>query len=292
MSKSWQIYYNTVFGAIGGLVGWLLVGQVPTSTWNVHVANMFIGAGVGLFIGGALGMVDGMLVKRSFLRTMTGLIGGGVAGLLSGMVGLLLGGVAFLLIQGGLVARMIGWMALGLFLGLGQGVISLKFKRATYGLVGGALAGLVGGALYEIFTQTFLQQSGQAQVFLSALGLVLIGMSLGSIIPLTIGVLGDVLAVRGVVVVLNGRRANMEVEVIGSAKLGSSDACDVYVPDEQVDREQGLIRKGQSGFELMNIGRGSTIYVNQKPLPLGQMILLRNDDQLQVGTTLLKFRAK
>ena len=51
MSKSLQIYYNAVFGAIGGLLGWLLVGSVSTGSWNILVAYAFVGAGVGLAIG-------------------------------------------------------------------------------------------------------------------------------------------------------------------------------------------------------------------------------------------------
>ena len=47
-------------------------------------------------------------------------------------------------------------MALGLLLGLGQGAMTRNYKRAIYGLVGGTLAGLVGGAVYEIVTQLYL----------------------------------------------------------------------------------------------------------------------------------------
>lgn len=291
MTKAWQIYYNAVFGAIGALIAWLVVGQFDATSWDIHLANLFIGAGVGFFIGGALGTVEGLVVKRSFLRTLLGALGGAFAGALSGMIGLLFGGLVFVLIEGGLIARMLGWMALGTFLGLGQGLISLRFKRAAYGLVGGAVAGLVGGALYELFTQVFLEQSEQAQVVLSAVGLILIGMSLGIIIPLSVSMIGALMAQRGLVVYLNGPRRGTEIELIGSASLGSSDACLVYVPDKNIEKKQAQIDKGRQGFEIRNIGAQRSFLVNQQAIPPGQSAVLQNGAMIQMGDIQLRFQA-
>jgi hypothetical protein len=286
MTKFWQIYYNAVFGAIGGLLAWLVVGMIPTGEWDVHIANAFMGAGIGLFIGGALGVVEGLIIKRSVLRTITGGFRGVIAGVVGGGFGLLFGGITFLLIQGGLIARMLGWMALGLFLGLGQGVLSFKFKRAFYGLIGGTLAGLVGGALYEVFTQAFLDQSADAQVYLSAAGLILIGMSLGSIIPLTIEI-----AREGLIVILTGRRANTEVSVIGDTLIGSSDACEVYVPGKNVDKKQAVVTKEGQGFVIRNRG-DQPFSVNQSLVSAGDQVPLGREAQIQMGETRLSFKAR
>jgi hypothetical protein len=290
MTKAWQIYYNATFGAIGALIAWLLVGLVKTAAWNVHLANMFVGAGVGLFIGGALGSVEGLMVKRSLLSTFTGLLGGAIVGMISGLAGLLLGGVVFVLIQGGLIARMLGWMALGLFLGLGQGLVSWRLKRAVYGMVGGALAGLVGGAMYELFTQVFLKQSAQAQVFLSAVGLVLIGISLGIIIPLSVSIIGGLMAQRGLVIYQSGPRSGTEVELIGEASLGSSDACEVYIQDKRVEKKQGQIAKGPKGFEIRNVGATQPFIIDQASLFPGQTAALRNGTLIQMGEIVMRFQ--
>ena len=210
MTKFWQIYYNTIFGAIGGLIAWFIIGIIPTGSWNVHVANAFAGAGIGLLIGAALGTVEGLLVKRSVPRAVNGALTGGGVGLIGGAIGLFIGGVIFVILQGGLIGRVLGWIFLGLFLGLGQNILGFRTKRVVYGLAGGIIAGLIGGALYEIFTQVFIDQSGKAQVFLGAAGIILIGMSLGSIIALTYQI-----AREGLVVVMNGRRANTEVNRAG-----------------------------------------------------------------------------
>ncbi|MEW5868433.1 MAG: FHA domain-containing protein [Chloroflexota bacterium] len=292
MTKAWQVYYNAIFGAIGGLLAWLLVGLISTTSWDVHLANAFSGAGIGFFIGGSLGSVEGLVIKRSALRTILGAVLGTLSGLLSGMLGLYLGGVVFVLSQGGLLARILGWMIFGLFLGLGLGAFSLQLRRVLYSLIGGTLAGLVGGALYEIFTQLFLPQSAQAQVFLSAIALVLIGMSLGCIIPLSVSLIGAARAERGIIVYLSGQRANTEVEIIGSASLGSSDACDVYVQDVYVEKRQAQINKTASGFEIQNIGSQRSFKVDQQPVPPGQSLLLEDGAILQMGEIEMRFQAR
>jgi hypothetical protein len=186
MNKSVQIYYNAVFGAIGGLLGWLAVGSVSTGSWNIWLAYAFVGAGVGLAIGGLTGAVEGAVIKRSPIRAVLGALSGAVAGLASGMLGLLIGEGAFLLIGGGLIGRSLGWLLLGLFLGIGEGIVSRSQKRASYGAIGGTLAGAVGGLLYEGMTQVFITRGDTVQMIVGAVGLILIGASLGAIIPLTI----------------------------------------------------------------------------------------------------------
>ena len=47
MNRLMQIYYNAVFGASGGLIGWFIVGLFPTGDWNILIAYTFVGAGVG-----------------------------------------------------------------------------------------------------------------------------------------------------------------------------------------------------------------------------------------------------
>src|SRR5512132_3986817 len=98
MTKAWQIYYNAAFGALGALLAWLVVGQVNAASWNIHLANLFAGAGIGLMVGGALGVGEGLLVRRSPLWSAVGMIGGALVGMFSGMLGLWLGGWVFVAI--------------------------------------------------------------------------------------------------------------------------------------------------------------------------------------------------
>ena len=38
MSKTMQVYYSAVLGALGGLLGWWIMGGIPTGAWNVWLA--------------------------------------------------------------------------------------------------------------------------------------------------------------------------------------------------------------------------------------------------------------
>ncbi len=291
MTKVWQVYYNSVLGAMGALTAWLLLGQIDTTAWNVNLDNLITGAGIGLFIGVSLGIVDGLLVKRSLKITLVGMFGGAFAGLLSGMIGLFLGGIVFNFIEGGFIARILGWMIFGAFLGLGQGLIKWRLKRALYGFIGGTLAGFVGGALYEIFTQLFLQHSSRVQVFLSALGLVLIGVSLGVLIPLSVTLISGLMSQRGIFIYLNGPRKGTEIELIGQATLGSSDACDVYIPDRNIEKQQAQVFLGSQGFEIYNLGKSQSFYLGQSLIEPGTSATLPNDSILQIGSIQLSFKA-
>ena len=291
MTKVWQVYYDSILGAIGAIFAWLLLGQIDTTSWNIHLANLLTGAGVGLFIGAALGIVDGLLVRRSIKKTIVGLLGGAFAGLISGMTGLFLGGVVFNLIEGGFIARILGWMVLGAFLGLGQGLINWNKKRALNGFLGGMLAGLIGGALYEIFTQLFLQQSANAQIFLSAVGLMLIGISLGIIIPLSVTLIGGIMSQRGLIVYLNGPRKGTEIEIIGRAILGSSDACDIYVPDKSIEKQQAQLNIGSEGFMISNFGSFKSFYLGQSLIKPGNSGPISNGSTIQMGNIQLLFKS-
>lgn len=291
MSRPWQIYYNATFGALGALIAWQILGWLDTHTWDIHLANLTVGGGIGLMVGAALGVVEGLLVKRSLGRAFLGTLVGGVVGCLSGMFGLWLGGWLFLKIQGGLVARSVGWLLFGAFLGAGQGLAALNSRRLAYGLLGGALGGLGGGLGYEIFTHLFLEQSEQAQVVLGAMGLSLVGGALGAFIPLSVSVISGLRAERGLVRYLSGPRQGTEIEVVGFATLGSSDACDIYTPDPQVEKRQAEIRLGEQGFEVCNVGQAQYFLVNQSPLWPGQSVPLPNGAQLQFGEIALQFQA-
>jgi hypothetical protein len=290
VSKNWQIYYNAVFGAIGGLLGWFVIGQLDTGSWrSITLAYIVAGAGIGFFIGAAAGAVEGIIIKQSVSRAILGAAMGGLAGLASGVVGLFIGQQAFLLIQGGLLGRAIGWTFLGLFLGLGEGIVSRKVKQTSYGAIGGTIAGFLGGLIYESMTQLFLEQSNQAQIVVGGLGLIIIGASLGGLVPLSVDVIARVAANRGMVRVLNGRRAGLELSVVDVITLGSYDGCDLYLPgDSQIEKKHAKIGKGASGFSVLNIG-ATPLLVNDQPVYSQQSQLLSPGSQIRLGQTIVLF---
>ncbi len=291
MSKRMQIYYNALFGAVGGYLGWLVVGSFPTQAWNIWLASTFIGAGVGLFIGLAVGAVEGAIIKRSAKQALRGAFLGAGIGLLSGMVGLIVGEILFLIIKGGLLARALGWMVFGFMLGVGQGLQDHRSRRRiSYSALGGTIAGLIGGLAFEVLTQVFLQESANAQIVLSGLGLILIGASLGGIIPLSLDVLRRAAKDKGTLVVKTGRRAGLEAPVLDSVRLGSYDGCDIYLPgDPSIAAEHARIVKSADGFQVVPVG-GVTWVGGQQITSAGYV--LKHGDKVQLGSTIVEFEAR
>jgi len=280
MNKVRQVYYNAIFGAIGGLLGWLIVGSVSTGGWNIVLAYAFVGAGVGLFIGGMVGAVEGIVIKRTASRAILGAATGAAAGLISGLLGLLLGEAIFLAIGGGLMGRSVGWLLLGLLLGIGEGLVSRSMRRASYGAIGGTLAGAIGGLTYESLTQAFLERSDTVQMVVGAVGLILIGACLGSIIPLTI----LVAAARGTLRVVSGKRKGLEVAVVDAATLGSYDGCAVYLPgDPTIDKKHARVYRKGPQFFIEDLGSASGTYVNGARVPAGPGMEIRKGAQIQLG---------
>lgn len=292
MNRFMQIYYNAIFGAIGGLIGWFVVGLFPTGDWDILIAYAFVGAGVGAFIGLLTGSVGGLMVQRSVRRATLGAVLGCIAGLASGTIGLLLGEGFFLILKGGLIGRSLGWTFLGLFLGMGDGLINLKMKRAGYGAVGGMLGGLAGGLVYESMTELFIKQSGDIQIVVGAIGVILIGACLGGIIPLSVELIAAVVG-RGALEVLNGKRQGLVVSVIDRVTLGSYDGCEVYLPmDKGIAKKHALVYQGKGGFFAQDLGSAAGTFVGNRRVPIQTPGLqLRSGDQIRLGETLVRFKS-
>jgi hypothetical protein len=285
MNKTLQVYYSAVFGALGGLLGWWVMGSVPTQPWSLLLANAFVGAGLGLGIGGMIAASDGAMVKGVAGRALRDGVAGGLAGAAAGLVGLLLGGLVFVVLGGGLLARTLGWVLLGLLIGAGDGLVRRQPQRALYGALGGVGGGLVGGALYELLTQAFLRQSGPAQVALGGVGLVLLGAAIGALIPLARQALS-----RGELRVVRGAQAGLVREVSDSASIGRYDGNDLYLPDAGIAWRHALVRRTDKGFELAVLPAAEgPLWVGGQAVTPSSARALRSGDQIQIGEAVVEF---
>ena len=300
MSRGWRVYYNVVFGGIGGLIAWMIVGSLPDLIQNALFWELLTGALAGASIGGFLGAVDGALGKR-WERMMIGALRGGALGFFGGIIGLAIGEGVFLLTQGGVLGRSIGWGLVGAVIGTTEGIANRAPRKVSYGVLGCTLGGLVGGALFEGLTQAALSFAPSSATFdpqlvmrmqtaAAALGLTLVGACIGSLIALVEGVL-----VKAWLKVIRGKQEGKDFNVVKSEMtIGGDDGNDIPVYDPNVGRKFIVLRQHGKEIRVENAG-GTASFIRagtNQPIPIAKSQTLDDGDKIQVGNTLLLFHQR
>ncbi len=126
------------------------LGLTESST-TVLLAMVGFGAVLGAMIGLAFGSVEGLFAgvwEKAAIGGTLGLLIGGVGGAFGGLFGKL----PCSMLQGGgpmgiaqIAARALGWGAVDVLVGLGQGVMMRAPQKVLNGLLGGAVGGSVRG---------------------------------------------------------------------------------------------------------------------------------------------------
>jgi hypothetical protein len=300
-----RIYFNAVFGALGGLLGWMLFGafgdkSAPQErlTAQMLLGGALIGGVIGYFVVSVEAIRDRNPVRFARLASY-----GVVLGAVGGALGMLLGDwVNFELIRalgasradsgglhtlGTMLARGLGWTFLGVAVGLGEGVAARSLGKLSYGTAGGAIGGFVGGALFGLFYLKTLDQTGSASLW-GALGLIILGACIGSLSALVQGVLQPA-SVR----VLRGWQEGREyaLDKAGSL-LGRDEHADIALfRDMKVEKKHAVIRHERGGYVLVNTGAPP-----EQTLVNGQAVRdkqqLKDGDRIQLGNVVLRFQAR
>jgi len=297
MSRSWRIYYNIVFGGVGGLLAYLFVGTLPNLIENNLFWELLIGAVAGTSIGAWLGAVDGAVGKR-IGNLLIGMVRGGALGFFGGILGLAIGELLFWVTQGGFIGRAIGWGLVGAVVGTTEGIASRAPRKISYGVLGGTLGGLIGGGMFEGLTQAAIafvagadqQLVAQMQSIAAALGLTFVGMSIGSLIALVEQVL-----VGAWVKVVRGKQEGKDFNIVkGVMTIGGDDGNDIPVYDASVGRRFVVLRQRGKQIVLQNAnGRASLIRArDREPIPVTTDQPLNDGDKILVGNTVLLFRKR
>jgi hypothetical protein len=299
-----KIYFNAVFGGLGGLLGWLLYGtfgeKVSTqqvvfwflteALFNQLLGGALIGMAIGYFVVGVDAIRDRALVR--FFRQASY---GAIIGAVGGAVGMVLGERVqyFLVSLGGgnllmtMLARGIGWSLLGVAIGASDGLAARSSGRFGYGIIGGACGGLVGGALFELF-HYFARQSLGTTYFWNALGLVILGACIGSLAALVQAVFQPA-SVR----VLRGWQRGREYPLEKPASLlGREEHADIALfRDMKVEKKHAWIHREDQRFFLHNHGAPPEwTLVNNRPVT--QSCELFDGDSIQLGNVLLHFQLR
>ena len=294
-----RIYFNAVLGGLGGLLGWLLFGIFGDKSHS-SIGQQLLG---GAFIGGLIGylVVSVEAVRdRSFLRFCRLASYGVILGALGGALGMWLGDqVNYYLVQrllsastlrgvGEVLARGLGWMFLGLAVGLGEGLAARSLGKLSYGTLGGAIGGLVGGVLFGLLKELEKSAPGTSHIWGGAMGLVILGACIGALSALVQAVFEP-----ASVKVLRGWQEGREYPLLKAENsLGRDEAVDIPLfRDMRVEKRHALIQRNGKRFVLRNSqSPPEQTRVNDDPVSSERD--LQDGDRIQLGNIVLRFQLR
>jgi hypothetical protein len=305
-----RIYFNAVFGALGGLLGWMLFGvfgdkNAPDNDsfwfspafWQIVRGGTLIGGGIGYFVVSVEAIRD-----RSLLRFVRLASYGVVLGMLGGAVGIIVGeGVNYYLVKwigasregsvlhllGTMFARGLGWMFLGVTVGFSEGIAARSLGKFSYGTLGGAIGGFIGGGLFGLALDR-ANASGENASLWGAVGLVILGACIGSLSALVQSVFQP-----ASVKVLRGWQEGREYPLDKTDNLlGRDEHADIALfRDMKVEKKHAIIqREGQRYLLLNNDAPAEWTRVNDRPIM--QCCDLQDGDRIQLGNVMLRFQLR
>jgi hypothetical protein len=301
MGKALRIYYNALFGGLGGLLGWVLFGVLvpPDRDWQSQAlfGGLLIGGLIGFWVVSVDALVDASLVRfarHAALGTVLGAAGGAV-GFFCGE-GLNYAIVNYVIVALGgasdstwanllkVLARGGGWMLFGLAVGIGEGIAARSLNKLSYGTVGGAVGGFLGGCIFGSLMLRF-DRLEDSYVWGQALGLILLGACIGSLIAVVEEVFKP-----AAVKVLRGWQEGREYPLHKPVTvLGRDESADILLlRDMKVERRHAQIRREGGRFLFVNTNApAATTRVNDTPIP--DVTELQDGDRIQLGDVVLRF---
>src|SRR5262249_54874256 len=183
-------------GGLGGLLGWLLFSvfgdkQIAGEQINQRflLDGAIVGGCVGYFVVSVEALPDRSLVRFVRLATygvVPGAFGGAIGMIVAAKVnhylvekiGAIRGSTGAL--AAAVLARGLGFLFLGMAVGLSEGIAARSLGKLSYGTLGGTLGGFVGGVLFGLVYLLNLDKGGHAAVG-GAAALSLMGAGRGSL---------------------------------------------------------------------------------------------------------------
>jgi len=306
-----RVLRGCAFGALGGMLGWLLIEFLPLGDpfrpgrWELSGTRQpymepqvaaLLGAVLGLCIGGFLGIAEG-IGEGTHSRFKRALLSFSLLGALGGYIGMYFGQILYGVLGGKtdvaqitgaeffpqIIARAMAWMLIGVFLGIVFGVPNLSFRRMWNGAIGGAIGGFLGGFVFQVLVFTLVFRGPQVRF----LGFTIIGAAIGFFINLIAEAMKRVW-----VKVLIGRNEGRE-HVLDTplAYVGRDELADVPVfLDPMVPKRMASFRLDSGRYGLYAESAAMPITINGQPLTQGAV--LKDGDAIQFGRVTLGYYEK
>jgi hypothetical protein len=288
MSTTMRIVFYGLIGICGGILAWPvaeLVIYMQGGLYSYWLYSMVLGAVIGLFMGGAFGLTEG-IIQKSGKKLIAGLFTGVIVGTLGGALGLLAGQEVNQLIGSRifdsigsvqdllpLAALAIGWAALGLFIGIIEGVRSRSFAKVRNGLIGGLVGGFLGGFVFNTSIHLSIVDAFLARLF----GLIILGFFIGLFYGLV-----EVRLARASLLALNGPSKGQEILLTQrSMTIGMDDDAGMTIAGyTQVAPEHATILRKKGSIVIQDKQSKAGTFVNDKKVT---ETVVDNGDVIRIG---------
>ena len=284
MSLARLVYYSAIIGGWSALLAWAIaefsfLRNSVEGNLNVALTGGLVGGAIGAGLAAVAGMANGQW-KQILQRMTPGLVGGG----LGGAAGILLGK----LLYAKNMPRAIGFMVMGLCIGIVEGVYERSPSKIRNGLIGGASGGLIGGFLFDPLQSMIHAGSGMSS---RATAFVILGMCIGALIGLV-----QVAMKEAWLTVLDGYRAGRQLILSSPVTfLGRGDHLPLPflgVANKDLESEHVRITRQPNGAYFLEdnhsrlgtrLNSGTAI---QTPVPL------TDGDVIKFGTNYVRFNER
>jgi hypothetical protein len=299
-----KMYFNAVFGALGGLLGWMLFGVLGEKSPSNETAFLFlsyldlnlllggalIGGAIGYFVVSVEAIRDQSVVRFARLASYGVLISlfGGALGMYVGdrinQLLIWLVGDFFILT---LFARGLGWSLLGIAIGASEGIAARSLGKFSYGTIGGLMGGFIGGVVYQLFYY-IASRNLSTTYFWSAMGLVILGACIGSLSALVQTVFQP-----ANLKVMRGWQEGREYPLDKVANLiGRDEHADIALfRDMKVEKKHCYIKQVAGKYYLVNNGAPPE-FTRVNDAPVADQRQLGDGDRIQLGSVILKFQLR
>jgi hypothetical protein len=277
------VFYSAMIGGWAAFLGWffseLLLLQRST---DAGILVIFITTAlVGAFIAGGLMLLGGVAngtFQGQWQRLLPGLAGGFVAGAVGGLVGNLI-----YLVFRSIVVRIIGWTIMGLAIGAVEGLYDRSPRKIRNGLIGGAVGGFLGGLFFD-------RVAGVVGGVMSsrAASFVILGICIGCFVGLAQVILKE----AWLTVEAGFRPGRQLVLSMPEIVMGTSEKAAlpfIAFGAQGVEPVHLRIVRREDGSYLLQDNHSRTgSFVNGQHVQ--GAVVLRNNDVIQLGVNLVRFR--